>query len=81
MLAEHDRTRDLIERIRGRALLSDDPRLARSLRLRNPYTDPISLLQRDLLERWRRNNRPDDDLFRALCATVHGVSQALQNTG
>ncbi len=81
LLAEHDRTRDLIERIRGRALLSDDPRLARSLRLRNPYTDPISLLQRDLLERWRADNRPDDDLFRALCATVHGVSQALQNTG
>ncbi len=81
LLAEHDLTRDLIERIRGRPMLSDDPRLARSLRLRNPYTDPISLLQRDLLERWRAGKRPDDELFRALCATVHGVSQALQNTG
>ncbi len=81
LLAEHERTRAWIERLRGRDLLSDDPRLSRSLRLRNPYTDPISLLQRDLLERWRAGNRPDDDLFRALCATVHGVSQALQNTG
>ncbi len=81
LLAEHDLTLRLIERIRGRPLLSDDPRLARSLRLRNPYTDPISLLQHDLLARWRAANRPDDDLFRALCATVHGVSQALQNTG
>ena len=81
LLAEHELARVLIERLRGRPLLSDDPRLARSLRLRNPYTDPISLLQRDLLERWRADQRPDDDLFRALCATVHGVSQALQNTG
>jgi phosphoenolpyruvate carboxylase len=81
LLAEHDLAMQLIERIRGRPMLSDDPRLARSLRLRNPYTDPISLLQRDLLERWRAANRPDDELFRALCATVHGVSQALQNTG
>jgi phosphoenolpyruvate carboxylase len=81
LLTEHDLALQLIERIRGRPLLSDDPRLARSLRLRNPYTDPISLLQHDLLARWRAANRPDDDLFRALCATVHGVSQALQNTG
>lgn len=81
LLAEHALTREGVERLRGRALLSDDPRLARSLRLRNPYTDPISLLQRDLLERWRAADRPDDALFRALCSTVHGVSQALQNTG
>lgn len=81
LLAEHTLTRESVERLRGRALLSDDPRLSRSLRLRNPYTDPISLLQRDLLERWRAQDRPDDALFRALCATVHGVSQALQNTG
>ncbi len=81
LLAEHTLTRESVEGLRGRALLSDDPRLSRSLRLRNPYTDPISLLQRDLLERWRAQDRPDDALFRALCATVHGVSQALQNTG
>lgn len=78
---EHQRTVSCVERLRGRPMLSDDPRLERSLRLRNPYTDPMSLLQRDLLERWRKADRPDDELFRALCATVHGVSQALQNTG
>lgn len=81
LAAEHAQTRQLIERLRGRPLLADDPRLERSLRLRNPYTDPISLLQLDLLQRWRGCERPDDELFRALCVTVQGVSQALQNTG
>jgi phosphoenolpyruvate carboxylase len=81
LAAEHAATRDWIERLQGRPLLADDPRLARSLRLRNPYTDPISLLQLDLLQRWRARERPDDELFRALGVTVQGVAQALQNTG
>ena len=81
LAAEHAETRDWIERLQGRPLLADDPRLARSLRLRNPYTDPISLLQLDLLQRWRALDRPDDELFRALGVTVQGVAQALQNTG
>ncbi len=62
-------------------LLRGDPRLAVSIRLRNPYVDPMSLLQVDLLRRWRATGGSDDALLRALVACVNGVSQGLQNTG
>jgi phosphoenolpyruvate carboxylase len=62
-------------------LLRSDPRLAMSIRLRNPYVDPMSLLQVDLLRRWRASGGTDDALLRALVACVNGVSQGLQNTG
>ena len=80
--AEFDRTVSLALRLKGTsALLDEDPVLQRSIRLRNPYVDPISLLQVDLLERWRAAARPDDELFAALLATVRGIAQGLQSTG
>ena len=63
------------------ALLDHDPALQRSIRLRNPYVDPMSLLQVDLLRRWRATDRGDDELLSALLATVHGIAEGLQNTG
>jgi len=62
-------------------LLQNDQRLALSIRLRNPYVDPISVLQVDLLKRWRESGRNDDALLRVLVASVNGVSQGVQNTG
>jgi phosphoenolpyruvate carboxylase len=62
-------------------LLQHDQRLALSIRLRNPYIDPISVLQVDLLRRWRDSGGEDDDVLRALVACVNGVSQGVQNTG
>ncbi|HWC73040.1 MAG TPA: phosphoenolpyruvate carboxylase [Gemmatimonadales bacterium] len=82
--AEFDRTvRHILALKRQTALLDSDPVLQRSIKLRNPYVDPMSLLQIDLLERWRGNGRggPDDDLFRALVASVRGIAQGLQSTG
>ncbi len=63
------------------SLLQADQRLAQSIRLRNPYVDPISLLQVDLLARWRLADRPEDELFHALVATVNGIAAGVQNTG
>jgi len=80
--AEFVRTRDGLLRLkRSDALLQGDPRLAASIRLRNPYVDPMSLLQVDLLRRWRAGQRADDALLHALVACVNGVSAGLQNTG
>jgi phosphoenolpyruvate carboxylase len=62
-------------------LLRGEPRLAASIRLRNPYVDPMSLLQVDLLQRWRDGERSDDAVLQALVACVNGVAQGLQNTG
>ncbi len=62
-------------------LLAADPTLQRSIRLRNPYVDPMSLIQVDLLRRWRAEGSPDGVLLDALLATVNGIAQGLQNTG
>ena len=90
-LGEHyfPRIREEFERVAGhvlalkheQALLDSDSALQRSIRLRNPYVDPMSLLQVDLLVRWRAAGRPDDDVFRALMASVRGIAQGLQSTG
>ena len=62
-------------------LLDDDPTLQRAIRLRNPYVDPMSLLQVDLLKRWRDTDRQNEEIFDALLATVNGIAEGLQNTG
>ena len=80
--AEFARTRDAVLALKGEAdLLAHDPRLRQSIRLRNPYVDPISLLQVDLLARWRDGGREDDALLQALMATVNGIAAGIQNTG
>ncbi len=79
---EFERTRYwLLQLKKSSALLQGDPRLASSIRLRNPYVDPMSLMQVDLLQRWRDGDGKDDALLQALVACVNGVSQGLQNTG
>jgi phosphoenolpyruvate carboxylase len=69
-------------RLRGtERLLDSDPTLQRSIKLRNPYVDPMHLMQVDLLRRWRRTGREDPALFGALRATISGIAQGLQATG
>jgi phosphoenolpyruvate carboxylase len=63
------------------ALLDSDPTLQRSIQLRNPYVDPMNLMQVDLLQRWRAADRQDRDLFEALLASISGIAQGLQSTG
>jgi len=80
--AEFGRTQQQILALKNaKRLLERDARLAQSIRLRNPYVDPMSLLQVELLSRWRASGSEDDSLLRALVATVNGVSAGLQNTG
>src|SRR5262249_10350296 len=62
-------------------LLDSDPTLQRAIQLRNPYVDPMNLMQVDLLQRWRAGGRQDRDLFEALLASVGGIAQGLQSTG
>jgi phosphoenolpyruvate carboxylase len=62
-------------------LLDREPTLQRSIRLRNPYVDPMSMLQVDLLKRWRDGDRHDENLLEALLVTVNGIARGIQNTG
>jgi phosphoenolpyruvate carboxylase len=79
---EYQLTQNLIlEYSEHESLLEGDSTLQRAIMLRNPYVDPMSLMQIDLLARWRDSGRGDDELFAALLASVNGIAQGLQNTG
>lgn len=80
--AEFQLARRLILEVKGSSgLLDEDPTLQRAIRLRNPYVDPMHLMQVDLLKRWRRTARRDQELFTALLASITGISRGLQSTG
>ena len=75
-------TRSMILSIKDQQdLLDGEPTLQRSIRLRNPYVDPMSLLQVDLLKRWRAGGCEDENLLEALLVTVNGIARGIQNTG
>ncbi len=79
---EYDLTRDLVLRYSDHdTLLERDLTLQRAIMLRNPYVDPMSLMQVSLLKRWRSSSYEDGTLFEALLASVNGIAQGLQNTG
>jgi len=74
-------TREVLLRVLGKGeLLEGDPVLSQSIRLRNPYVDPMSLIQVELL---RRQQQGDTDAGHsvAMAATVNGIAAALRNTG
>ena len=83
--AEYDRTRRAILQITGQAeLLEGSPVIRRSIRMRNPFTDALNLLQIDLLQRRdarRAPAEPDDLLIRALYVSINGIAAAMQSTG
>jgi phosphoenolpyruvate carboxylase len=80
--AEYALARESLLQITGfEELLDDDRMQQRALQLRNPYVDPIHLMQVDLLARWRASGRENRDLLEALLASINGISQGLQSTG
>jgi phosphoenolpyruvate carboxylase len=80
--AEYQQAVQLVLRIKQVGeLLDTDRTLQRAVQLRNPYVDPIHLMQVDLLRRWRSGGRQDEDLFQALLASVSGIAAGLQTTG
>jgi phosphoenolpyruvate carboxylase len=86
---EFERTRRVILNVTGqRDLLETNPVLFRSVRLRNPYVDPLSLVQVDLLRRKRcatgeQSHNPvrEQSLDYAIGATMNGIAAGLHNTG
>ncbi len=82
LVREFEHTRELICNIQDvDELLDRQPVIQHSIRLRNPYVDPISLIQIDCLARWRASDRQDKALFKVLMATVRGIANGIQSTG
>jgi len=78
---EYHRSLRMILEITGQERLLDrEPVLQRSIDRRNPYVDPLSVIQVELLRRWRQ--QPDDeDLIQTLHLAVNGIAGGLKNTG
>ncbi len=81
IVEEYRRTlRTVLKALGQTRLLENNPTLAQSLRLRNPYVDPLSLIQVELLRR-RRAGEESEELDYVLAATINGISAGLRNTG
>jgi phosphoenolpyruvate carboxylase len=64
-----------------RGLLETNRVLRRSIAVRNPYVDPINLLQVELLRRLRAAQPPDERVWTAFAVTVNGIAAGMRNTG
>jgi phosphoenolpyruvate carboxylase len=79
---EYDLTRQMVLKITGeRNLLDNAPVLQRSIRVRNPYVDPMSYLQVELLARERTSGQDDAQLLYAILLTINGIAAGMRNTG
>jgi phosphoenolpyruvate carboxylase len=79
--AEFHRTvRAVLAVTRQTELLQTNQVLAHSIKLRNPYVDPMHLIQVDMLRR-KRAGEDTPEVNRALAATINGISAGLRNTG
>ncbi len=65
----------------NKTLLESNPVLRRSIDVRNPYVDPINLIQVELLRRLRDGEGDQRVLRDALLLTVNGVAAGMRNTG
>ena len=86
LLAEFELTTRMVLAVLGQSeLLQTNTVLEHSIRLRNPYVDPMSLIQVELMRRKRAaqsNGEADSpELDRAISATINGISAGLRNTG
>jgi phosphoenolpyruvate carboxylase len=79
IVAEHARTKYWVTFLTGnKKLLERNPTLQRSIQLRNPYVDPLNLIQVELV---RRKRAGDDKVARSLLLTVNGIAAGMRNTG
>jgi phosphoenolpyruvate carboxylase len=82
--AEHERTVGVLLRVTGQEeLLDHAPWLQRSIRVRNPYIDPMNYVQVALLHRLRAKPDSADEgaLREAVLLSVNGIAAGLRNTG
>jgi phosphoenolpyruvate carboxylase len=79
---EYERCVQMVLQIKECAVLLDTDRtLQRGIAMRNPYVDPMNLMQVELLERWRASGRQNRELLEALQASVSGMARGLQMLG
>ena len=81
LVAEHRRTMHWLLQVTGQSgLLDDNPTLARSIRNRFPYLDPLNHVQVELLRRYRAG-QTDTRTKRGIHLTINGLAAGLRNSG
>ncbi|WP_461536626.1 phosphoenolpyruvate carboxylase [Spongorhabdus nitratireducens] len=66
----------------GEAFMEGLPEIRQGINLRNPYTDPLNILQVELLDRARQHPEGlEDSLEQALMTTITGIAAGMRNTG
>jgi phosphoenolpyruvate carboxylase len=81
LVAEHRRTVHWLLQVTGQSgLLDDNPTLARSIRNRFPYLDPLNHVQVELLRRYRAG-QTDVRTKRGIHLTINGLAAGLRNSG
>lgn len=79
---EYRRSVEALLSITGQSgLLERNPVLRESIRLRNPYVDPLNYLQIRFLPEWRRAPRKSEALTRVLALTANGIAFGMKSTG
>ena len=79
--AEFERTRRHLLAIEQHDdFLADNPMLARSIRTRFPYMDPLNHLQIELLQR-HRSGEGDERIQRGIHMSINGIAAGLRNSG
>ncbi len=84
LCAEFERAQAAVGLIRGAGMLADQPVLAASIELRNPYVDSLNLLQISLIRRRRAADPKGDEkaaLETAIGTVTNGIAQGMRNTG
>jgi phosphoenolpyruvate carboxylase len=76
----HDSIDTLLAIMGQKALLERDPLLARSIRDRFPYLDPLNHMQIDLLKRYRAGDA-DENVVQGIHLTINGIAAGLRNSG
>ena len=69
----------ILELVQQQELLENYPVLKESIRLRNPYVDPLNFIQVWFLRQWREKNSLE--LLNVLRLTVHGIASGMKSTG
>ena len=70
----------LLTIIGQQSLLESNPLLARSIRNRFPYLDPLNHMQIELLKRYRAGDT-DEDVVTGIHLTINGIAAGLRNSG
>jgi phosphoenolpyruvate carboxylase len=78
---EYERSRQaLLTILKQNTLLERNPALARTIRDRFPYIDPLNHVQLELLKRYRAGDT-DERVVQAIHLTINGIAAGLRNSG